>query len=1119
MRRYQDQILYSASDLMHFLSCTHAAALDILNLDSPLQKAEDTDQQEMFQRRGLEHEKAYLEELRKSGRSVAEITVKGIDLQAAMAATLEAMKSGVDVIYQATLFQAPWHGFADFLVKVAKPSNLGAFSYEAVDTKLARTAQPKHILQLCIYSDLLESLQGTKPDYMSVKLGDGTMYRLRFDDVAHYYQHAKTRFEQFVADKTRKTAPEPCSYCDMCIWRDNCNAEWLRTDHLCQVANIKRDQIHKLNEAGFSTLEQLAKAPADLKIKKMGAETATRLRAQAELQLKKREDSENHLEILPLRSGRGFERLPQANIGDLFFDMEGDPLYDGGLEYLFGVIDRLDGKETFTKFWAHDHAEEKLAFEQLMDFLTAHLTNYPEAHIYHYNHYEPTALKRLAANYGTREDAVDDLLRQHRLVDLFQVVRESIRISEPRYSIKNLETFYMEKRDGEVKTAGDSIVMYERWRETHEQKLLDDIANYNRIDCVSTAKCLDWLLTLRPDGIRWFIPEFKMEDLDKTAAQMEAEAEQLEVMNRLQRGANDNNLAQRELVGHLLQFHRREAKPAWWSMFDRQNREVDELVDDIDCLGNLQLARQPEQEKRSLIWTYQYPPQETKFTEGKECLRAETLESLGKIHSIDRTNRIIQLKRGANREPLPNNLSIIPGGPINTNEIMAALMRYVDSVADGNDIYKACSAIVARALPTIKGMPHGAPLRQDGQSSLGAALAIVPELDHSYLFIQGPPGAGKSHTSAHVIVELLQRGNRVGIASNSHKAVNNLLHKVAKVAQELGVSFAGAKKANKEDEDTWVNSPMITDVFKNEDISPAHMLVGGTAWLFSREEHDQAFDYLFIDEAGQVALANVIAMGTCTRNIVLVGDQMQLGQPVQGIHPGESGQSVLDFLLQGEPTVRPEQGLFLGESWRMHPDVCRFISDVIYGGELHAHPDCSNQKLVLTGDIPEGIKPTGLGFVSMSHTGCSQSSEEEAAYIRDTYNYLLGQHYIDKKGERHPVTPEDILVISPYNLQVNLLKQQLPDGALVGTVDKFQGQEAPVVLISMATSSGEEMPRDIEFLYSRNRLNVAISRAKYLAVLVANPKLLEISCATVDQMKLVNTMCWAKTYAAGKYRL
>lgn len=254
-------------------------------------------------------------------------------------------------------------------------------------------------------------------------------------------------------------------------------------------------------------------------------------------------------------------------------------------------------------------------------------------------------------------------------------------------------------------------------------------------------------------------------------------------------------------------------------------------------------------------------------------------------------------------------------------------------------------------------------------------------------------------------------------------------------------------------------------------------------------------------------------MATCARNIVLFGDQMQLGQPVQGVHLGESGQSVLDYLLQGEPTVCPEQGLFLGESWRMHPDVCRFISDVIYGGELHAHPDCSNQKLVLTGDIPDGIKPTGLGFVPMSHTGCSQSSEEESAYIRDAYNYLLGQHYIDKKSERHQVTPEDILVISPYNLQVNLLKQTLPDGALVGTVDKFQGQEAPVVLIFMATSSGEEMPRDIEFLYSCNRLNVAISRAKCLAVLVANPKLLEISCLTVDQMKLVNTLCWAKAYS------
>ena len=211
MRRYQDQTLYSASDLMHFLSCTHAAALDILNLDTPLQKTADTDQQEMFQRRGLEHEKAYLEELRRSGRSVTEITVKGVDLQAAMAATLEAMKSGVDVIYQATLFRAPWHGFADFLVKVPKPSSLGDYSYEAVDTKLARTAQPKHILQLCIYSDLLESIQGVRPDHMSVKLGNGTMYRLRFDDVAHYYHHAKLRLKTLLPTNHVRQSRNPAA--------------------------------------------------------------------------------------------------------------------------------------------------------------------------------------------------------------------------------------------------------------------------------------------------------------------------------------------------------------------------------------------------------------------------------------------------------------------------------------------------------------------------------------------------------------------------------------------------------------------------------------------------------------------------------------------------------------------------------------------------------------------------------------------------------------------------------------------------------------------------------------------------------------------------------------------
>jgi superfamily I DNA and/or RNA helicase len=324
--------------------------------------------------------------------------------------------------------------------------------------------------------------------------------------------------------------------------------------------------------------------------------------------------------------------------------------------------------------------------------------------------------------------------------------------------------------------------------------------------------------------------------------------------------------------------------------------------------------------------------------------------------------------------------------------------------------------------------------------------------------------------------------------------------------------FRGAKKCA--DEDDFLNGAMIEDVKKNEDVRDGHYdLIAGTAWLFARPDFDQTLDYLFIDEAGQVSIANVVAMGLSARNVVLVGDQMQLAQPAQGVHPGDSGKSVLDFLLGETATVSPERGVFLPRSRRMHPDVCRFISDAVYDGRLNAAKGNEVQRLIVQAITDPALKPSGISWVPVSHEGCGQKSSAEAARIADLYQALLNQRWINRQGIEARLGAADILVVSPYNMQVNHLKSVLPEGARVGTVDKFQGQEAAVVLVSMTTSSAEDVSRGMDFLYSRNRLNVAISRAKCLAIVVASPALLEAGCSTLEQLRLVNTLCFVKAYS------
>jgi len=1122
MQTREGATLFSASDLVNFMGCAHATVLDLRQLVDPVEIPPDYEQAKLLQERGFEHERAYLERLRAEGKTIVEIDGDA-DIAVKAKRTRDALRQGADVIYQGAFLESPWQGYSDFLIRVERPSRLGAYSYEVADTKLARSAKPKHVLQMCIYCDILEREQGVAPERMHVVLGDGSVASVRVDSVIHYFHFARERFLEFTHAPPRESSGSPCGHCGFCRWATVCEFEWQRTDHLSLVAGLTRGQAETLRAAGVPDLRALAQLPRGTRIEGIQPETLWRLREQARLQAQYRATGARVYELIDAEPGRGLARLPRPDPGDMFFDMEGDPLFEGGLEYLFGIVTVDGGEETFHAFWAHDRDEEKAAFQAAIDFMAGRLQTHPNAHIYHYASYEETALKRLAMLHGTREGEVDDMLRQHRLVDLYRVVREAVRTSEPAYSIKNMEKFYFDHgREGEVTTAGDSIVIYERWRRLGDDRLLDEIAEYNRVDCSSTLRCREWLVGMRAPALPWNVYAPDEDARGAAEARTEAELRVAEMSAALLAGEHAGE-KWRQLTVDLLEFHRRESKPAWWAVFSRQDLPFAELLEDAECLAGLEAHPDlpPWADKKSVVYPFRFPAQDFKLKVGDQPKRAGTLESAGTVVSIDEDESFIELKLGPSRSRIADGSSLIPPGPVGDRELRAAVYRFAEAVRVGNEArYSAVTSILRRDLPSVSGRTLGAPIVADGAEPLSATIDTLLNLRGSHLLVQGPPGAGKTYTASQAIVALLAEGKRVGVASNGHKAINQLLGEVAALAAANGLRCRGIKKSSREDQKLGASARWIEETLDNADVTRGHQLVAGTAWLFAREEHDQAFDYLFVDEAGQVGLANVVAMGVAARNIILIGDQMQLAQPTKGTHPRGSGVSALQHLLSDHATVPPERGVFLSETRRMHPDLCAFVSAAVYDGRLRSAPGTEVQRLLVDPAAdPEAIAATGLRFVCVESLGCTQRSQPEADRLARTYRALLGRRWRDARGQDREIGLADILVVSPYNMQVELLKRALPAGARVGTVDKFQGQEAAVVLISMATSSGDDLPRDISFLYSQNRLNVAISRARCLAVIYANPRLLEVSCSTIEQMHLVNGLCWAQSFAQNQVKL
>lgn len=1132
MRRLDSDLTLSPTDLARFVRCPHATSLDWLRLNGRLEllaKPGDDLLPDVLARRGDEHEAAILQRMREEGKQIVEIDCGDFStaaLRRSAEATLDAMRAGPDVIYQAA-FLGPRHsGYADFLVRVEKPSSLGDFSYEAMDAKLARTVRPHALLQLCAYTAHLEEIQGVLPDRLHVILGDKQTASFRGRDFMALFAHLRQALDLHLVNGTNHTSPYPVEYCSLCRYRMHCWVDLKRRDHLSIVAGIRRDQVDRLTRGGITTLTELAELEPGSSLPDLATSTLEPLRHQASLQLHHKRTGTHRYDILPFEDARGFERLPEPSPGDVFLDLEADPFVEDGLTYLFGLAWTENGETTYRPFWAHDDVAERDALAAVIDFFVERRKQYPEMHIYHYGIADEVGIRKLSTRHGIRENEIDDLLRGDVFADLQRVVRQSIRISQPSYSLKKLETFYFDREEEGVADAGGAILAYEQWLDSGNRDLLVAIENYNREDCMSALQLRSWLLRVRDEAAQqcgrtppWRTPpdqpERKPESID---AELEADDLATALIADLPGNPDEatDDQRNRHLLAHLLHYHRRDARPAWWQYFDRLEQSPEELLDDREAIACLTLeeSRPPFREKKSLVYTYTFPPQPYKLDAGDAVIDPATKSNAGSIVSIDDNNGLLMLKRGATLQATPHPAAIIPGKPISTTLLRSALRRFATDVRDHGlerTRYRAAASILMRALPDIRGHERGAGLHGD-HVDIDDIVQHVVNLERSHLFIQGPPGAGKTYSGGYLIAELLLRGKRIGIASNSHKAIHNLLHTVEDFAIGNDLRFLGLCKPAPDD--PFV-SKLDEPMFENcKDIDrwndPEVQIVAGTAWAFADESLEGTLDHLFIDEAGQVSLANALVIAMAAKNVVLLGDPLQLAQVSQATHPLRSGASVLEHILGDDATIPRNRGVFLEESWRMHPDVCRFVSEVVYEDRLTSFEDCALQDVSF--GRPARRSATGLRWVPIEHEANASESPEEAAWIAESIVELLATGVItDRHGETRTIRPADVMVVTPYNAQVRRITNALRGVGVhdveVGTVDKFQGREAYVVYFSMATSSGADLPRNIDFLFSRNRLNVAISRARCLAVLVASPHLLDVPCKTPEQMMLVNALC------------
>jgi predicted RecB family nuclease len=1120
------QLHLSATDLAAHLNCRHLTNLEVDVAHGALRRPHYYDPSlEALWQRGELHEADYVQHLTETGLQVVRIEGKGVT-PAMMAETLAAMRSGADVIVQAALQDGIWRGRADILLRVPTPSSLGNWSYEAIDTKLAQETKGATVLQLCLYSELLGVAQGRMPDQMHVVVPGSQFEPQTFRTAAYaaYYRSVKRGLEQSLAHRAGVTTyPEPQVHCDICIWRQQCDARRRKDDHLCLVAGITKIQMSELRERGVSTATALAQIPVPLQWKpdRGVRQSYERVREQARVQVQSRASGQPIYELIAPAAGVGLALLPDPSPGDIFLDLEGDPFVgEGGLEYLFGYVSHGDdGQPVYTHEWALSRDEERRAFEQFVDFVMERWQRHAGLHIYHYAPYEPSALRRLMGRYATREDELDRMLRGGLFVDLYTVTRQGVRASVESYSIKNLEVFCGFERPVALADARQALATLQACIELDRAADITEdvkkvVVGYNRDDCVSALRLRDWLEQLRSklvaDGVQIERPPPKSaqpsEDLDERQRKLAALVQRLTAdvpADKVQRTPEQHA---RWILANTLDWHRREDKSTWWEYYRLEALPAGELFEERAAIAGLEFVGAVASTGKTPTHRYRFPPQETELR-GEVDLHMAGGGKLGSLASISFEDRAVDIKKRKDTADVHPS-AVFAHEVVRVKELAAALLRIGEHVAEKGfgdaSKYIAAQDLLLRTPPRL----GNEPIRRPTETPVEAAKRVIHKLPGGVLPIQGPPGAGKTFTGARMICSLVAAGRRVGVTANSHKVIRKLLDDVVVAADELKIALKCVQKV-KDDDDHEDDLPRLSFTTDNATAfgtiqSGECQVAAGTAWFWARPEAADLVDVLFVDEAAQMSLANVLAVSHACKTLVLLGDPQQLDQPMKGSHPEGTDVSALDHLLAGKQTIGPNEGLFLEETWRLPPDICAFTSELFYEGRLQSHAWLQRQVVRSKGSI----QGSGLRYLPVEHTGNQNASPEEADRIRELVNEILEMRstWINAKGEEQPITLKEILIIAPYNAQVFELQERLP-GARIGTVDKFQGQEAPIAIYSMTTSSHADAPRGMEFLYSLNRLNVATSRARCVCVIVGSPRLFEPECKTPRQMELANAFC------------
>jgi uncharacterized protein len=1128
VRKTRSNLELTASDLSHFLGCRHRTALDLsVALGQREQPAWVDPVMLALRERGLDHERRYADSLRSTGVSVVDLT--DLSLDDVIRCTEGSMRDGADVILQPELRAGDWHGRPDVLRRVDTPSRLGAWSYEVVDTKLAIETRGGTILQLALYSELLGIVQGAVPERFHVvtpKL-EAAVQSFGVQEFSAYFRFVRSRLEATATlDPARIAAenyPEPVEHCEICCWRGDCDKRRRSEDHLSFVAGISRLQRRELEAVEVTTLEQLATLPLPLQFKpaRGALDSYLRVREQARLQLARRTTGSLLYELFPIEPDQGLARLPVPSPGDVFLDLEGDPFArEGGREYLFGFIAQARDKPQIARsLWAYSDTEEREAFEGTVDQILALWQAHPDMHIYHYAPYEPAALKRLMGRYATREAELDRMLRAGLFVDLHSIVKHALRASVESYSIKELEAFYGFGRTVDLGVARTNLRVLERALELGATDAITDecrsaVEGYNRDDCMSALRLRDWLERLRgaveADGTAVPRPTSSdgaaSEKVDDRARRVRVLMDALTTGIPTERASRNEEQQGRWLLAHLLDWHRRESKAPWWEFFRLRDLSDEELLEEKAAISGLEFVERIGGTPRSPVDRYAFPLQDTEIRDGDELYVSDG-KAFGKVAVIDRNGRTVDVKKRGTHSGL-HPLATFAHTIVNSDVLADALSRIADDVVQsglsaGTRFRAARELLLCRA-PRLRGRAFEP---RAGEGAVPFAVRVAGDLDETILAIQGPPGTGKTFTGAQMICELVRRGSRVGVTAVSHKVIRNLLDAAVNAASVHHMPMKCLHKVTTKS----VSRGSIEEVTDNDEALSCLRdgrvnVVGGTPWLWSRPDAQGAVDVLFVDEAGQMSLANVLAASQSARSVVMLGDPQQLEQPQQGSHPEGADISALEHILGGDKTIAADRGIFLPETWRMHPAICAFTSEVFYEGRLHSRSGLERQSLVGTAPF-EGA---GLWVVGVAHDGNQNSSHEEVEAVDRIVSALLvpGAEWVDGAGIARAMSADDILVVAPYNSQVALLNERLVSrGVRVGTVDRFQGQQAPVVIYSMATSTPEDAPRGMEFLYSLNRLNVATSRARCGCILVACPRLFEPECRNPRQMQLANAIC------------